>query len=142
MTWQQLFFSYQGRINRAKYWLAALVYILVSLVAFGLAFVIFSNRSAIPLAVILAVIIYILFIISGFSVAAKRLHDRNKSGWWILIFYVLPGVLEGGGRASGSYSENQILSLIGFAISVWAFVELGCLRGTVGPNRFGPDPLG
>jgi uncharacterized membrane protein YhaH (DUF805 family) len=31
--------------------------------------------------------------------------------------------------------------LASFAITVWAFVELGCLRGTVGPNRFGPDPL-
>src|SRR6266487_727368 len=30
---------------------------------------------------------------------------------------------------------------IGLAISVWAFVELGCLRGTPGPNRYGPDPL-
>jgi uncharacterized membrane protein YhaH (DUF805 family) len=34
-----------------------------------------------------------------------------------------------------------LLHLAGFAITVWAFVELGCLRGTVGPNRYGPDPL-
>jgi len=35
----------------------------------------------------------------------------------------------------------MVLHVISFAISVWAFVELGCLRGTVGPNRYGPDPL-
>jgi uncharacterized membrane protein YhaH (DUF805 family) len=34
-----------------------------------------------------------------------------------------------------------ILHLISFGITVWAFVELGCLRGTMGPNRYGPDPL-
>jgi uncharacterized membrane protein YhaH (DUF805 family) len=34
-----------------------------------------------------------------------------------------------------------VLHVVGFAISVWAFVELGCLRGTVGPNQYGPDPL-
>jgi uncharacterized membrane protein YhaH (DUF805 family) len=34
-----------------------------------------------------------------------------------------------------------ILNLISFAISIWALVELGFLRGTVGPNRYGPDPL-
>jgi uncharacterized membrane protein YhaH (DUF805 family) len=26
-------------------------------------------------------------------------------------------------------------------LGIWGFVELGCLRGTAGPNRFGPDPL-
>ena len=29
-----------------------------------------------------------------------------------------------------------------FVISVWLFVQIGFLRGTGGPNRFGPDPLG
>ena len=28
-----------------------------------------------------------------------------------------------------------------FAINLWALIELGILRGTNGPNRFGPDPL-
>jgi uncharacterized membrane protein YhaH (DUF805 family) len=31
--------------------------------------------------------------------------------------------------------------LVSLALMIWGFVELGCLRGTVGPNRFGPDPL-
>jgi len=34
-----------------------------------------------------------------------------------------------------------ILHVVSFAITVWAFVELGCLRGTLGPNQYGPDPL-
>ena len=35
---------------------------------------------------------------------------------------------------------GYVLLLVGFVASVWALVELGFLRGTVGPNRFGPDP--
>jgi uncharacterized membrane protein YhaH (DUF805 family) len=37
--------------------------------------------------------------------------------------------------------SGAIIWALGFAVLVWAFVELGCLRGTLGPNRFGPDPL-
>ena len=46
----------------------------------------------------------------------KRWHDRNKSAWRVLIGF-LP------------------------IIQIWAFVELGFLKGTEGPNRFGSDPL-
>jgi uncharacterized membrane protein YhaH (DUF805 family) len=81
--------------------------------------------------------------VSGLAVGIKRLHDRDKSGWWILLFYFGPQVLNGLATAAGE--NEQILSLLlstaGFALTIWAFVELGCLRGTLGPNRFGPDPL-
>jgi uncharacterized membrane protein YhaH (DUF805 family) len=33
------------------------------------------------------------------------------------------------------------LSWAGFALTMWGFVEIGCLRGTVGPNRYGANPL-
>jgi uncharacterized membrane protein YhaH (DUF805 family) len=35
-----------------------------------------------------------------------------------------------------------VLSLASLGISIWAIVVLGFLRGTRGPNRYGPDPLG
>jgi uncharacterized membrane protein YhaH (DUF805 family) len=35
----------------------------------------------------------------------------------------------------------MLLSLVSLAISLWGFVELGCLRGTIGPNQYGPDPI-
>jgi uncharacterized membrane protein YhaH (DUF805 family) len=34
-----------------------------------------------------------------------------------------------------------VLELVAFVLCLWGFVELLCLRGTRGPNRFGPDPL-
>ncbi len=125
--------SFSGRINRAKYWLAAVLYIVGFLVLAALAY-----ASGSMLIIIVLVILYIPMIISGIAVGIKRLHDRDKSGWWLLVFYLLPAVLNWLGTWIGM---RLMFSLASFAVSIWMFVELGCLRGTVGPNRYGPDPL-
>jgi uncharacterized membrane protein YhaH (DUF805 family) len=83
-------------------------------------------------------IVYIAVIISGIAVGIKRLHDRDKSGWWLLVFYLGPSVLSGLGASTGFQVGFGIAS---FALALWAFVELGCLRGTAGANQYGPDPL-
>src|ERR1035438_8242932 len=49
------------------------------------------------------------------AVTVKPFHDRDKSGWWVFI---------------------SMIPLLGW---IWTFVELGLLRGTNGPNRYGPD---
>jgi uncharacterized membrane protein YhaH (DUF805 family) len=36
---------------------------------------------------------------------------------------------------------STVLTYAGFAINIWALVELGCLRGTIGHNRYGADPV-
>jgi uncharacterized membrane protein YhaH (DUF805 family) len=41
----------------------------------------------------------------------------------------------------GKIAPGELFRLGGNAISIWAFVELGFLRGTPGTNRYGPDPL-
>lgn len=84
-------------------------------------------------------VIYIPVVISIIAVGLKRLHDRDKSGWWLWVFYAGPSLLSGVGKMAGDAAF--VFSLAGFAISIWAFVELGCLRGTAGPNRYGPNPL-
>ena len=135
MDFFQLLFGFSGRINRAKYWLAAFIYLVVMLIAVGLAL---AGGMVMMLFLVVAVIIYVPVIISGVAVGIKRLHDRDKSGWWLLVFYVLPGVLSG---LANQVGLQVILSLASFALSIWGFVELGCLRGTAGPNQYGPDPL-
>jgi len=40
------------------------------------------------------------------------------------------------------YALAGAACLAAFVVSVWLFVQIGFLRGTQGPNRFGPDPLG
>jgi uncharacterized membrane protein YhaH (DUF805 family) len=147
-----LLFSYQGRINRGKYWLAVLIYIAISVVVTAIGSIMLGN-GILEMAdeaddgvilgllskgigfVLIVLIIYIPMIVSGIFVGIKRLHDRDKSGWWLLLFYLVPALLNELSHVS------FIFSLASFAISIWMFVELGCLRGTAGTNRYGPDPL-
>jgi len=145
--------TYQGRINRAKYWTAVLVYFAINILLVAIGFIMFGN-SILALAddsagegvimglvskgigfVLILVVVYIPLVISGVFVGIKRLHDRDKSGWWLLVFYLLPTLL------NGLADVSAIFAFVSFAIWIWAFVELGCLRGTVGPNKYGPDPL-
>ena len=142
-----LLFGFQGRINRAKYWLAILVYVVINVL---LAIIGMALGDSI-IFMLLNVIVGLAVLISGIAVGLKRLHDRNKSGWWLILFYLLPGLLFGVGMfmslagimgADISSGSGVLLSFLGFVIGIWALVELGCLRGTVGPNQYGPDPLG
>jgi len=85
-----LLFDFRGRINRAKFWLAALIYLVVFLVGMTLVMMTTSSMTVIYTA---AAILYVPLGISGIAVGIKRLHDRNKSGWWLLLFYGVPLVL-------------------------------------------------
>ncbi|MBV8977870.1 MAG: DUF805 domain-containing protein [Alphaproteobacteria bacterium] len=86
-----------------------------------------------------------------FAVGIKRLHDRNRSGWWILPFYVVPtaaiGLAEVIAPADGPSPSAirmilaAVFAVVGLGLSVWGFVEMYFLRGTRGANRFGPDPM-
>jgi uncharacterized membrane protein YhaH (DUF805 family) len=129
-----LLFGFQGRINRAKYWIAAVIYVVAMLIGGLTSFVL---GFGVPFFVV-AGIVYIAMIVSGIAIGIKRLHDRSKSGWWLLVFYLLPGVLSGLGASIGL---QTIFGLASLAISIWMIVELGFLRGTPGANQYGPDPL-
>ena len=150
MDWQSLFFSFRGRINRAKYWLALLVFLIadIVLVLFGW---VLGNGVVFQL---LSFVVNLAVFIAGIAVCIKRLHDRDRSGWWLSLFYFGPFVfvLIGGFifwaaadtvgmSAEWSYLGLRLFILGGFALVIWGFVEIGCRRGTSGYNRFGPDPL-
>ena len=151
-----LLFTFTGRINRAKYWLALAIYlaitvllIAIGLIMFGSSLLAIGDEETDDIVVgllsrgigftLIVLVVYIPMVISGFMVGIKRLHDRDKSGWWLLVFYVLPGVLNTIGESLAA--GGLIFSLASLAVSLWALVELGFLRGTAGPNRYGPDPL-
>ncbi|MEJ1967503.1 MAG: DUF805 domain-containing protein [Rhizomicrobium sp.] len=107
-------------------------------------------------------VFYLLTLWSALAVAVKRLHDRNKGAWWLLVFYVLPIILSTprniaiwhavqDGTFIALAQQGRTMEIGGpiaivaggaaSLIGLWAFVELYCLRGTVGDNRYGPDPL-
>jgi uncharacterized membrane protein YhaH (DUF805 family) len=159
------FLGFSGRINRGKYWLTLVIWLLiwiVAILAFLLSGLAIFDRNlkdgSLPSPEdfdafwpmvrdygVLSIIILVLVVVSWVSALAigvKRLHDRDRTGWWILLFYFGPMVL---GAAQNSAESGTLASILlglgAFAVSIWSLVELGFLRGTNGPNRFGPDPL-
>ncbi len=71
------------------------------------------------LALAVAVVAILAFLVPSIAVAVRRLHDLGWSGWWYLVLFI-PFV---GGLAA-------LVMLIAFM-----------MRGNVGPNKYGPDPL-
>jgi uncharacterized membrane protein YhaH (DUF805 family) len=140
-----ILFGFQGRIGRGQFWLAVLIWAVLYLaVIAGVVLFTSSLDTMLSAGVIAYVVMIILFIPFGL----KRLHDRNKSGSWLLVFYGIPFALQfvmpvllGDGDSDTTSMTTTLLQYVGFAISLWALVELGFLRGTIGGNHYGPDPV-
>jgi uncharacterized membrane protein YhaH (DUF805 family) len=137
-------FSTAGRITRGKFWLAVLIYGLVLVVAAIVGFVLITEPPSDLAALILYIgggLLFLSVYFSSIAVAIKRLHDRDKIGWWSVPFVVLPGLLQSASNGLVSPTTSLGLSIVSGVLGLWGLVELGLLRGTVGPNRFGDDPL-
>lgn len=149
-----MLFSFDGRLDRKPYWIATVGLTLAAIViAVGVttAFHMMGKastaqellRAAHPW---LAGFGFILAYPAA-AVFAKRLHDRNKPGWLaaLLIVPMLIGtVLDPAGSVPQTepiYWIYQVASAMTLVVALWFLIELGFLRGTVGDNRYGPDPL-
>src|SRR5271163_5170025 len=172
MPLSTMFFSFTGRLNRARFWLAGTVLSVVSLVLLPIpilswvliatsplslgALIAVEGRSVMPTA--FAGLLFVLFVyllvsfanllvlFSYLAVVIKRLRDRDKSAWWLLLFALVSLILQTiayytDRTSTGAVEVRLILGLAGLSIWIWFLVELGFLRGTAGPNRYGPDPL-
>jgi len=142
MDFVWLLFSFKGRLNRARYLIVELA--LLALWFFALGFLISSPWA-------LSWIAAIPMIWINMATTAKRLHDRNRSGWWAVAVFVVNRLsyLYYGlffGLAFGvdnSTSWEMLLVMFAVALSLlqtWIVIELFFVIGTDGPNRFGPDP--
>lgn len=108
LTWDFLL-RWEGRATRSQYWAFVLVYFAVAVGA--------SMLDAWRGGTLVGTLVALAMLYPSIVVTIRRWHDRDKSGWWVLL---------------------SLVPLIG---AIWTLVECGCLRGTPGPNRFGPDPL-
>jgi uncharacterized membrane protein YhaH (DUF805 family) len=134
MTAVWFFIGFSGRISRSQWWLGMLGVAVAMGMIIAIALSTASWWLALP---------FILFVpVALYALAARRLHDRGKSGWWTLAFLWIPGVLD---RISDRLTEESplwwVLVLIGSALTIWGVIELGFRRGTDGDNEYGPDPL-
>jgi uncharacterized membrane protein YhaH (DUF805 family) len=105
--------TFSGRALRSEYWYWVLFTVLATLAAGILDAAVFPNSS--PVSPLTSVFDLATFL-PGLAVGIRRLHDIDRTGWWVLL----------------------VLTIIGtFVLIYWA-----CKRGTPGPNRYGPNPYG
>jgi uncharacterized membrane protein YhaH (DUF805 family) len=133
---------FRGRIGRERYWrLTGLC-----MLAFTTAFVLIvptinstGTRLADYLALVVVAIAVFLFLatcVALLGAGVRRLHDRGKSGFWIVLYYLVPLMtavwsVEPEGRGEG-------LGWIAPAILLWAMIDLGILEGKPADKPCGP----
>ena len=104
--------KFEGRANRPQYWYFVLTQFL--------AFFILELLCVIPFVNIIAglalLVLWLGLIVPGIAVSVRRLHDTNKSGWWLLLCFV---------------------PFVG-SIVILVFM---CLEGTKGANKYGDEPV-
>jgi len=140
----EFLFGAGGRIGRARYWRSMAIFGVAGL--FAAVILLTAAGLAAPLFILVVVLILIPWLLWGFAIHTERLHDRNKSAWWLVVFFLLPAVL--GQLAKTAWLAgaagavlHDVLAWAGFALTIWGFVEIGCLRGTAGSNQYGANPL-
>lgn len=131
----------QGRISRTPFWVTILVtypLMMALAVALGLLFEAFSGTPLhdMPTISFLALFLW-LWIVA--AVGVKRLHDRDRPGHLIALPIIL-GAIIAIMIASVNESAAAILPSAGF-VALFALVLFGFVKGSPGPNRYGPDPL-
>ena len=140
MDWLYLFNSFDGRIGRQTFWIAMGVVTVAEVFGHFIAEQIQGDR--------LSAIVDLAFTYPEFAVAAKRGQDRNMPLWLIGAFFaagVLLDLLTVLGLAGTDDAPSTISLVIAVPFTVFGLallVELGLRKGTTGPNRYGPDPLG
>ncbi len=115
---KELLFTYEGRVNRAKWWAVHIGISVAIFVFIGIVLILLSISDVLGVIGWIAFVIFTIgTLVTEVFVNIKRWHDRGKSGWWVLIAFV---------------------PLIG---GIWVLIECGFLIGDGETNQYGPDPL-
>jgi uncharacterized membrane protein YhaH (DUF805 family) len=140
LDWNYLLWRFDGRIGRQTFWIAFLA---VAAVEFFCRFVVMASGDE-----RLSSIISLAFGYPECAILAKRGHDRDISTWVPVTFYAYSSVIDflfviG---AAGTQDEPSplvvALTIPWIVFALVLLIDFGCRKGTTGPNRFGPDPLG
>lgn len=110
-SWRHVFLAWRGRVSRRTFWIYGVGGLL--LVALYLQAVLGIAGMAHGRA---ESMVNLILLYPALAVSAKRWQDRGRSPWWVLVV---------------------LIPVIGW---IWALVDNGLVRGTRGPNRFGPEP--
>jgi len=139
--------QFSGRAPRAEYWWFYLGYIVLA--------VVLNILTSISEIFGLLGILYLALIIPMIAVGVRRLHDIDRTGWWLLapilpyaigFALMFPAIMSGAADPANPFNMTglgvaSIFLLLGLAMAILVFV-FSVLPGTKGPNRYGPDPYG
>ena len=145
--------NFGGRATRAEYWWWLLFTVLAGIVlaivdTLTLTMGMFGDSG------LLGFLFELAILVPSFALGVRRLHDINRTGWWLLLFLGgFPIAAIGGGILLVSFfllDNFLILTVLGFA-TVIGFGILGLIgiivlivwaikQGDEGPNKYGPDP--
>lgn len=134
MPWLSLVAHFPSRIGRAQWWLG--IAVIGAIVSGALA--LGGDHNALMMLVAAAISLAIFI-----PITIARLHDRNRSAG-AAFYYVMGVVLVAKLFRNTMDHEHRwwAVAALAVALATWAVIELGCLRGTVGRNPYGDDPLG
>lgn len=102
------YFDFNGRARRAAFWYFVLVYVIIDIVLAVIQQVAHLNT-------ILTGLFALALLLPNLGIAARRLHDTNRSGWWLLL---------------------GLIPVVGWIILIIWY----CQVGTTGANEYGADP--
>jgi len=106
--------TFSGRATRAENWWW-LLFIVLSGIVLGVVDNLTDTKGMFGDSGLLGQLFEIAVLVPSLALGARRLHDINKTGWWLLLLFVL---------------------VIGWIVLIiWAIK-----RGDEGPNKYGPNP--
>ena len=123
------YIDFQGRSSRSEFWWVQLFILLGLLGLFSFVSRLFEAIDGNSIDSHLFVFIFIgifwlVILIPSIALSVRRFHDLNQTGWLFLAFNIL-----------------SVIPVVNIFTTLWWLIWF-CMRGTVGPNKYGEDPLG
>ena len=138
--------NFNGRAQRSEFWW----------------FVLFSfiSQAIWNFVPILGPIYALVLLLPSLAVTARRLHDTNRTAWWMLLYLIpilgfivltIAFIAVLGISTLDPWATNDVeWGILGILFLIWLLVSIAAwivllvfqiMPGTAGPNRYGPDPL-
>ena len=157
--------DFSGRSRRMEYWMWVvfqfLIFIafMILMVAVGGAALMRGDMAGLMAVGGVLIILYLLyallgliFLVPNLAVTIRRLHDTDRSGWWIMLFWgpyllmiansmIMGAKLANGGDTTMDGPVGMVL-MLAFFVGALVLLVFMFLEGTRGPNRYGADPKG
>ncbi len=145
MNLGNVYTGFEGRISRGQFWIAMVVLVVVALLILTTSLWAVGERDYFAIR-LNGFVVTLAFLYPLFAVWVKRLHDRGRPGYMIVVFLVpwllhqITNLIGVTGDPTAINAMDVLFFGINLVIGIWFFIDLGLLPGTPGPNKYGPSP--